>query len=119
MNFRDEKTILGVGQAQVRTEASNQNVPALVVAAYAVLLLAAVKTYGTKGKPEIFKNPRWDKHKAAKRVTTNDLRNQLRYELWGAALRGSFRPLCSTTSHTENGRKCDLPLNSALFQTIR
>ena len=35
VNFRDEKTLLGVGQAQVRTEASNQNAPALGVAAYA------------------------------------------------------------------------------------
>jgi hypothetical protein len=28
VNFRDEKTILGVGQAQVRSESSNQNAPA-------------------------------------------------------------------------------------------
>ncbi len=36
VNFRDEKTILGVGQAQVRNPASNQNAPALAVAAYAI-----------------------------------------------------------------------------------
>ena len=41
VNFRDEKTILGVGQAQVRSESSNQNAPALAVAAYAMLLLAS------------------------------------------------------------------------------
>ena len=40
VNFRDEKTILGVGQARVRSEASNQNAPALAVAAYAMPLLA-------------------------------------------------------------------------------
>ncbi len=34
VNFRDEKTILGVGQAQVRTQNSTQNAPALGVAAY-------------------------------------------------------------------------------------
>jgi len=33
VNFRDEKNILGVGQAQVRSESSNQNAPALAVAA--------------------------------------------------------------------------------------
>ena len=33
VNFRDEKTLLGVGQAQVRTASSNQNAPALAVAA--------------------------------------------------------------------------------------
>lgn len=119
VNFRDEKTILGVGQAQVRTEASNQNAPALAVSAYAVLLLAAFKTYGAHDKPETFKNPRWDKTKLTRRATTNDLRNQVRYELWASALHTHFRPLCSSPLSKENGRKLDLPLQSALFQTIR
>lgn len=119
VNFRDEKTILGVGQAQVRTEASNQNAPALAVAAYAVLLLAAFKTYGHHDKPETFKNPCWDKAKANRRATTNDLRNQVRYELWASALNTHFRPLCSPAVPNENGRKCDLPLDSALFNSIK
>ena len=119
VNFRDEKTILGVGQAQVRSEASNQNAPALAVAAYSVLLLAALKTYGTAGKPETFKTPRWYKRTPAQRATTNELRNQLRSELWASALRTNFPPLCSPTACEENPRKCELPLESALFQTIR
>jgi hypothetical protein len=119
VNFRDEKTILGVGQAQVRTEASNQKAPALAVAAYALLLLAAHKTYGAEGKPESFKAPRWDKHKAARRASTNDLRNQIRYELWAWALRSNFRPLCSQSPPDQNGRKLDLPINSALFRSIK
>jgi hypothetical protein len=119
VNFRDEKTILGVGQAQVRSEASNQNAPALAVAAYSILLLAAIKTYGQKGKPEIFKIPRWHKCKSAQRASTNDLRNQVRYELWSSALRTHFPPLCSSSLHHENGRKCDLPLESALFDSIK
>ncbi len=119
VNFRDEKTILGVGQAQVRNEASNQKAPALAVAAYALLLLAAHKTYGAEGKPETFKAPRWDRHKHARRATTNDLRNQMRYELWACALRSNFRPLCSPPTQGQSGRKPDLLLNSALFHTIR
>ena len=119
INFRDEKTILGVGQAQVRTQASNQKAPSLAVAAYALLLLAAYKTYGAEGKPETFTAPRWDKRKHARRATTNDLRNQMRYELWASALHSNFRPLCHTTSTNQNGRKFDLPLNSALFRTIK
>jgi hypothetical protein len=39
MNFRDEKTIPGMVQAQVRSEASNQNAPAPAVAAQSVLML--------------------------------------------------------------------------------
>jgi hypothetical protein len=119
VNFRDEKTLLGVGQAQVRTETANQKAPALAVAAYALLLLAAHKTYGADGKPETFKAPRWDKRKPARRATTNDLRNQMRYELWASALRSNFRPLCSLPPPNESGRKIDLPINSALFHSIR
>lgn len=119
VNFRDEKTILGVGQAQVRTEASNQKAPALAVAAYALLLLAAHKTYGAEGKPETFKAPRWDRLKTARRASTNDLRNQMRYELWASALRSNFGPLCSPPSPDENGRKLDLPIHSVLFRTIK
>ena len=119
VNFRDQKTILGVGQAQVRTEASNQNAPALAVAAYAVLLLASLKTYGAQGKPEKFHTPRWDKRKRLRRASTNDLRNQVRYALWSSALLTHFRPLCSKEDPNQNARKCDLPFNSALFDSIR
>ena len=119
VNFRDEKTILGVGQAQVRTEASNQNAPALAVAAYAVLLLAAHKAYGPDGKPESFQSPRWDKRKTNRRASTNDLRNQVRYELWAAGQGCHFRPLCSHPPQKENSRKSDVSLTSALFASIR
>jgi hypothetical protein len=63
VNFRDEKTILGVGQGQVRGEAANQNAPAVGVAAYALLLLAAIKTYGAEGRPDTFQSPLWYKRK--------------------------------------------------------
>jgi len=118
VNFRDEKTILGVGQAQVRSEASNQNAPALAVAAYALLLLAAVKTYGADGKPETFKRPRWYKRKPGQRATTSELITQLRYELWSAALATNFLPLSSNTTPTQNTRKCDPPLEAAVFLSL-
>ncbi len=46
VNFRDEKTLLGVGQAQVRTEASVESAPALTVAAYGMLLVSAQRAFG-------------------------------------------------------------------------
>jgi hypothetical protein len=119
VNFRDEKNILGVGQAQVRSEASNRNAPALAVAAYSVLLLGAIKAYGVTGKPETFQRPRWQQHNPAQRATTNELLNQLRYELWASALRGNFRPLSSSPPNYETGRKCELPLESALFRSVQ
>jgi hypothetical protein len=119
VNFRDEKTLLGVGQAQVRGEASNQHAPALAVAAYSLLLLAATQVYGNSGRPETFQCPRWHKRRSNQRATTNDLRNQVRYELWASALGRHFRPLSSSGHQNENGRKCDLPFESALFATIK
>ena len=119
VNFRDQKTILGVGQAQVRSEASNQNAPALAVASYAMLLLASVKAYGAEGKPDTFQSPRWYQRKPEKRATTNELINQLRYELWSAALQTHFTGFSPNTDHDQNGRKCDHPLESAIFLSIK
>lgn len=119
VNFRDEKTILGVGQAQVRSEASNQHAPGLAVAAYAMLLLASIKTYGAEGKPDTFKQPRWYKRKPEQRATTNQLINQLRFELWATALKKHSLPLSSTPPPDQNARKCNSPLHSAVFLSIK
>jgi DDE superfamily endonuclease len=119
VNFRDEKTILGVGQAQVRSEASNQNAPALAVAAYAMLLLASVKTYGAQGKPDTFRSPLWYQRKPEKRATTNELINQLRFELWCHSLNTHFTPFSHKIDHDQNGIKCDHPLESAVFLSIK
>src|SRR6266568_2389708 len=119
VNFRDEKTILGVGQAQVRSEASNQNAPALAVAAYAMLLLAAVKTYGAEGKPDTFQSPLWYQRKPEKRATTNELINQLRYELWAHSLKTNFAGFSRKIDRDQNGIKCDHPLESAIFLSIK
>lgn len=119
VNFRDEKTLLGVGQAQVRSEASNQNAPALAVAAYAMLLLASVKTYGAGGKPDTFKSPRWYQRKPGQRATTNELINQLRYELWAHSLKTNFTGLSPKTVQDQTGLKCDPTLESAIFLSIK
>jgi hypothetical protein len=119
VNFRDEKTILGAGQAQVRSENSNQNAPALAVAAYALLLLAAVKTYGTQERPATIASPKWYKRKPEQRVTTNELINQLRYELWAPALQNHFSGLSSRAAHHQNAQKSELPLSSAIFFSVK
>lgn len=119
VNFRDEKTILGVGQAQVRTEASNQNAPALAVAAYALLLLAGVQVYGAEGKPEAIANPQWYRRKPQQRASANDLINQLRYEMWASAIKTNFRPLSSQRTPDQNDRKCNFPISSAIFFSVK
>jgi len=116
VNFRDEKTILGVGQAQVRTEASNQNAPALAVAAYALLLMASVKAYGKTGAPDRLLEAKWYRRKKQERATTSELINQLRRELWADALTPKhFSDFSSGTSADQKSEKCDIPLASAAF----
>jgi len=119
VNFRDEKTLLGVGQAQVRSESSNQNAPALAVAAYAMLLLASVKTYGAEGKPDTFQSPRWYRRKPKQRATTNELINQLRYELWAHSLKTNFTGFSQKLDSGQNGLKCQHPLASAVFLSVK
>jgi len=119
VNFRDEKTVLGVGQAQVRSEKSNQNAPALAVAAYAMLLLASVKTYAADSQVDRLKNPRWYKQKHQQRPTTNALINQLRYEMWASFLkRTHFQPFSPNPASNQTAQKCDHPLAAAVFMSV-
>ena len=87
INHRDEKTILGVGQAQVRNENSVENIPATAVAAYAMLHVAAIKAYGPGGKPAVIPEAKWRKPGKKKRPSTQDLINEMRRELWSNAIR--------------------------------
>lgn len=83
LNFRDEKTILGVGEAQVRTPATVRTVPAFIVAAYAFLLLA-----GTEDKQisSVLPLPKWRVTDPPVRKTTGQLINLFRSQLWGKAM---------------------------------
>lgn len=112
VNFRDEKTILGVGQAQVRHEHSVENVPALAVAAYAMLLTSATQTYGPTGKPQTLPAPKWRRTKAL-RASTQSLINHLRHEVWSRAIR--FSSFASPFPAYTKPQKCDLSLEGALF----
>jgi hypothetical protein len=61
VNNRDEKDLLGVGQAQVRNEHSVPRHPALAVASYSLLLLAALQSFGPGRTPDYHPLPTWRK----------------------------------------------------------
>ena len=50
VNFREEKSLIGTGDAQVRGEAANEHQPAMTVATYSQLWIAAL-TLHASGKP--------------------------------------------------------------------
>jgi hypothetical protein len=79
VNHRDEKEILGVGQAQVWNKHSVSKVPALLVAMYSWLLLAGLKCHGPT-RTEVYEPlPKW--RRGAKRPSCQDLVTLLRRQL--------------------------------------
>jgi hypothetical protein len=59
LNHREEKSTLGLGDAQVRNPLSVPRQPALVVAVYAMLLLAALRAYGPQRTSDYLPPPKW------------------------------------------------------------
>lgn len=85
-NFRDEKSLLGTGQAQVRNPASVEAVPQMMVASYALLKLAGIKVWGVKGVPQSQNIPKWQNLSKKHRASTGDLIKKLRHELWADSI---------------------------------
>jgi hypothetical protein len=79
VNHRDEKTILGVGQAQVRSTQSVPRQPAFVVAIYSVILLAAISCFGVNRTNDYLPLPKWRKN--APRPSLQDLLAIVRKEI--------------------------------------
>ena len=89
VNFRDEKTLLGTGEAQVRTPASTRIQPAITVAAYSMLWLAALQLSENGEPPPHLRPPKWRQGKPggdSAVLSTGDLLRALRCELWAGQL---------------------------------
>ncbi|MFH0810654.1 MAG: transposase [Pseudomonadota bacterium] len=98
LNFRDEKTLLGVGEAQVRTQAAVEAVPALIVAAYAFLLLAGTASGVSSALPP----PKWRSPNTLRRGSTAHLIGTLRSQLWGKAMGLNLSHFVSPKQPTTN-----------------
>ena len=78
---KEEKDLLGVGQAQVWSEQAVSHQPAFHVASYAMLLLAAVQSFGLNAIPDLSRLPLWRKHKPPSRLSAAQLIGLLRADL--------------------------------------
>lgn len=116
VNFRDEKCLLGISEAQVRQPEAVRRQPAAAVAAYAYLLLAAHDAYGHDGRPPSIPLPRWRRGAPPRRPSTGQLISQLRVEMWSQCLRReSLSHFRSRTRSHHNADKLGLHLASAVF----
>jgi len=86
LNFRDEKTLLGFGQPQVRSAAAVRTTATFFVFAYALLLLALENGHLTHSP---LPRPRWQRLRPQRprpRITTPQAISLLRADLWASAL---------------------------------
>ena len=116
VNFRDEKTLLGAGQAQVWNENSVQAVPATAVAAYALLLVAAAHIAPSGSPPFDLPRPKWQR-RHPHRPSTQCLLQQIRFELWGQAM--NFSGFVTPTSSTQSVRNSLSDPAPAVFYASR
>lgn len=79
-NHRDEKDILGVGQAQVWAKLSTPRVPAFKVAVYSQMLVSALVHLGPQRSANYLPLPCWRKTQP-RRASCQDMVNLLRHEV--------------------------------------
>jgi hypothetical protein len=81
VDHKDEKDLLGVGQAQVWNDTSVERQPAFHVASYAALLLSAIQAYGMNDVSPAGRLPLWRKHKPPARMSVAQMIANLRTEI--------------------------------------
>ena len=115
VNFREEKSLVGVGQAQVRHPVSTEAVPAMAAASYSMLLTAAGEVVGRTFADEALPSPKW-RDSSPLRASTQTLINHLRHELWRPALNITHFATCH---HPQTkSQKIALQLNSAIYYSV-
>lgn len=118
-NFRDEKTLLGTGEAQVRIEQTVESVPRFLVCAYAALLLSDVISDADQTR---LPAPRWQRRqqRIRRRRTTSELIRQARGEFWarGMGLR-SFSDFVQRPAADMKSEKIVTSLASAVCYATR
>jgi hypothetical protein len=89
VNFKEEKTLLGCGQAQVRTQSPVEKAPSFIVAVYAMIQLAAHKVH-VAGKQAQLPRARWYPIQKSNRKTTGDILNTFKTQLWAKYMGFNF-----------------------------
>lgn len=79
VNHRDEKNILGIGQAQLTSDLSVPRHPAFLVASYSIMLLSSLEEFGLERTDDFIDLPKWRKN--AKRPSALDLISLLRKQI--------------------------------------
>ena len=118
VNHRDEKQLIGVGQAQVRSRQSVDRQPAMAVASYAYLLVAALRVYGINEQGPVIPVPKWQAKNMNQRVSTQKLIQVLRGEIWAYAIERLDRnssDFVTAAEPTTKSQESEIPLEAAVI----
>lgn len=114
VDFREEKSLLGCGQAQVTNPHSAEIIPAFVTAAYGLLHLATHRARGSTNELKL-PRPKWYKKDKNQRDTTGDLLNNLRAQIHAKSTQIDFNDFVNRMILTRSGRNSIIHCKSALF----
>jgi hypothetical protein len=92
-NHRDEKSLLGVGQGQVRNPQAVRRLPQLQVASYSLLLLATLLSSGVERTSEFLPLPKWRRRPI--RASVLDILALFREQIFARVMPPSPKPLLS------------------------
>ena len=118
VNFRDEKQLMGVGKAQVRNLQSVSRAPAFSVCVYSLLILAGLRAFGHDHAEPVIPLPKWRNPEKIRRVSANQLRNTLRYDLWHHSLLigpDHFSGFISKSNHHSKPKKFITAYDEGIF----
>lgn len=116
LNFRDEKTVMGVGEAHVRTRSSVESLAAFSVASYAYLLLASARAHCCATS---IPRPKWYPAKPSDRCSTQQMIALFRSQLWGIAIRQNKTHFEPHNCVTSNPVFFHYPLSSAICHALK
>ena len=121
VNHRDEKQLIGVGDAQVRSPKSAERVPAFAVACYSILLISAAKAFGIAAADPVVDRPKWLTGTSRKqvRLSTRQLLRRLRDERRDAPIDlPNFDHFASAVARSKKLPKTTLSLDQALQHAL-
>lgn len=113
VNHRDEKSLLGVGDAQMRSPNSVVRNPQFAVIVYSLLLLASINAYGPQRSDDYLPLPKWRKQ-TQRRPSTLDEIAQMRREIMEEQLQLDL-PQPSTTKKIRKRKKLKAQSNKSNF----
>ncbi len=119
LNFREEKSLLGAGEAQVRLPAAVANLPAFKVAVYSLLLCAAGGLEAENLAP--LPRPKWQEASMRdnRRLSTGLMIARLRAELWGKALGVNNEDFMAKSCHNLKPPKIENAASQAVVYAYR